>query len=121
LGHLAVSQIALIHMRCFDRPFEASLALQHRDLFGRGSTPAPDPSRYPSMEEICDIFDRVQHESIEMIRTISDAELDRPAGAEPLPHFATKAGAINTAAIHEGFHAGQIAVVRRLWGHAPLR
>ena len=121
LGHLAVSQVALIHMRCFDRPFDAVLTLQHRDAFGRGSTPVPDASRYPSIEKVRELFDQMQHESIELIRTISEAELDQPAGTEPHPHFATKAGAINTAAVHEGFHADQIAVMRRLWGHAPLR
>lgn len=121
LGHLAVSQVALIHMRCFDKPLDACIAPALRDTFGRGSTPITDASAYPSVDDVKALFESIQHESIEMIRGLSDSELEAKPGVDPHPHFSTKAGAINTAAMHETFHAGQIAMIRRMWGRAPLR
>jgi len=51
--------------------------------------------------------------------TLSDAELDQPV---PHPHrFAkTKLLALLWCAHHEMLHAGQIGLLRRLLGHAPL-
>jgi len=121
LGHLAVSQVALIHMRCFDKPLDACIAPALRDTFGRGSTPIGDPSAYPAADDVRALFDSIQHEAVELIRGLPDAELDAKPGVDPHPLFHTKAGAINTAAMHETFHAGQIAMMRRIWGRAPLR
>jgi hypothetical protein len=120
VGHLAASQIVLIHNRCFGKPLDACMHEAERLVFGRGSTPVGDPSKYPPIAAIRATFDRIQNEAIEMIRTLTDADLDAPAGdAHPL--FANKAGAIGTAALHETFHAGQIAMIRRVFGKAPLR
>ncbi len=121
LGHLAVSQIALIHNRCLDKPIEACIDPALRDTFGRGSTPHADAGRYPSIPEIKTLFDKTQEEVLETARNMSDADLDAAAGSDPHPMFATKAGALSMAAMHETFHAGQIAMARRIWGKAPLR
>jgi hypothetical protein len=40
---------------------------------------------------------------------------------QPRPLFKTKLGAIEWCAQHEFVHAGQIALLRRLMGKAPLR
>jgi len=121
LGHLAVSQVALVHVRCFDKPVADCIDPDLVKTFGRGSTPVAQADAYPSAADIRALFDRTQREVIEMVRTMTDADLDAQAGTDPHPMFTTKAGAIGTAAIHEGFHAGQIAMMRRLWGKAPLR
>ncbi|MFQ5428846.1 MAG: hypothetical protein ACE5E1_00940 [Phycisphaerae bacterium] len=39
VGHLASSQVALIHVRCFGRDYEQCLPRRFREAFGRGSTP----------------------------------------------------------------------------------
>lgn len=120
VGHLAASQIVLIHNRCFEKPMDSCMPEAQRLAFGRGSTPVGDPSKYPPISEIRATFDRIQKEAIEMIRNAGEAELDAPAG-DPHPMFTTKAGAIGMAAMHESFHAGQIAMIRRVFGKAPLR
>lgn len=120
LGHLAASQLVLIHNRCFDKPFTDSMRDDVRHLFARGSTPVAGSGGYPPMADIRAMFDRIQNEAIALISTLSDAELESPAG-DPHPLFSTKAGAIGTAALHETFHAGQIAMLRRHFGKAPLR
>jgi len=50
----------------------------------------------------------------------SDAELDVPV-EQPHPVFTTKLEAVEYAPQHELIHAGQIALLRRLMGKAPLR
>jgi hypothetical protein len=63
----------------------------------------------------------MQHRCIEMVSGLTEAELDQPTAGEPHPLFSTRAGAIGTAVMHETFHGGQIALIRRLFGLAPLR
>ena len=121
LGHLAVSQIALVHHRCLGKPVDACIDPALRESLGKGSTPIADPSKYPSIAEIKALFDKTQEQVIATIRNMSDEELDAPAGTEPHPLFSTKGGALGTAAMHEAFHAGQIAMSRRIWGKKPLR
>ncbi|HPF37306.1 MAG TPA: DinB family protein [Phycisphaerae bacterium] len=121
LGHLAVSQIALIHVRCLGKSAAECIDPALVGTFGKGSTPVADASEYPSIAEIRKLFDETQRDVIEIIRGMSDADLEAPAGTEPHPLFDTRAGALGTAAMHETFHAGQIAMSRRIWGRKPLR
>jgi len=121
MGHLAVSQVALIHVRCFGLEEAEHITPEQKKLFGRGSTPVADMGAYPSLDEITALFDRIQTESLGLIRGMDEATLDEPTGDPPHPLFATRAGAIGTAAMHESFHTGQIAIIRRLAGLKPLR
>lgn len=121
VGHLAASQVVLIHVRCFERTYTDHLSALFRDQFGRGSTPVANPAAYPPISDIRTAFDRIHRESIEMISGMNREELDSPTAGEPHPMFSTKAGAIGMAAMHETFHAGQIALIRRLAGKPPLR
>lgn len=121
LGHLAVSQIVLVHVRCFDKKNTDHAPENYLKLFGRGSEPVAGASNYPSIPDIRSFFNRLQTESLQLISTLDDASLNSPAYGDPHPLFSTKAGAIGTAAMHETFHAGQIALIRRLQGKKPLR
>ncbi|HUN82092.1 MAG TPA: DinB family protein [Phycisphaerae bacterium] len=119
IGHLAASQIVLLHMRCFGRQFADCAPAEYQGLFARGSTPVADAKAYPPLATIRDFFDHTQKDCLEMIRSMPESELDKPT--EPHPMFSTKAGAISMLNMHECFHAGQIALIRRLRGKAPLR
>lgn len=121
VGHLAASQVALIHVRCFAKDYDSCTPAGFREMFGKGSSPKADPSAYPGIADIRAAFDRIQAEAIELITTMPESDLNRPAGTEPHPLFSTRQGAIATAALHETFHAGQIALLRRLAGKPPLR
>lgn len=121
VGHLAASQIVLIHVRCFDMAYTDVAPDVIRTSFGRGSTPVASPAAYPPLAEIRSLFDRIHEDAIGRIGGMTDHELDERAGQEPHPLFSDKAGAIGTAALHETFHAGQLAMIRRIFGKAPLR
>ncbi len=121
LGHLAASQVVLVHTRCFNLNYTDHLSASFRDTFGRGSKPVADRAAYPPLADIRGTFDRIHNETIELIKKINPAELDTPAYGDPHPMFTHKAGAIGMTAMHECFHAGQIALIRRLAGKDPLR
>ena len=121
VGHLAASQVVLVHTRCFDKVYTDHLSATFRDTFGRGSKPVADPKAYPPIAEIRAEFERIHRESIALIAAMDPRELDAPTSGDPHPMFTTKGTAIGMAALHETFHAGQIALIRRLAGKAPLR
>lgn len=121
VGHLAASQIVLVHVRCFEMAYTDVAPDAIRTTFARGSTPVADRSKYPPIREIRSFFDNVHNDVIRRVSNMPDTELDRQAGADPHPMFKDKAGAIAMTALHETFHAGQIAMIRRIFGKAPLR
>jgi len=121
IGHIAASQIVLVHMRCFGRQFADVAPAEYYQSFARGSTPVADPNKYPPIGEIRDFFARTHRGALELARTIRPEQLTEPTHGDPHPMFNDKAGALAMSAMHESFHAGQIALIRRLWGKAALR
>ncbi len=121
VGHLAAAEYSLTMFRVRGpRDEDASLiSPELRKLFGRGSRPEPDPGRYPAIEEIRQVFDRVHAEAIAELQQLPDAVLDEPTEAHPM--FTTKLGAVSFCPLHEMVHAGQIGLLRRLLGRGPLR
>jgi DinB superfamily len=122
VGHLAVAQYSLCLRRirgenAADREF---ISEEFFDAFKLGSKPIAEPSQGPSVEEIKRVFDTVLQRSLAELSGRSDKELDVPL-EQPRPAFKTMLGAIEWCPQHELVHAGQIALLRRLMGKAPLR
>jgi hypothetical protein len=123
VGHLAVAQYGLALKRVRgEKPDDARLiSADFRQLFGKGSVPVLDQSKYPSPGDIRAVFDRVYKQSLEEAGALSEKALSEPPGDPPHPMFQTKLGALHWCAQHEFIHAGQIALLRRLFGGQPLR
>ena len=121
VGHLAASQVALVHVRCFGRDYSSHAPLSYRDLFGKDSTPSADPSIYPPIKVVREFFERALRETLDLVSTMDEAALAETAGGAAHPYFSTKAGAVAMVAMHETFHGGQIALIRRVLGKRPLR
>ena len=123
VGHLAVAQYGLALKRVRgERPDDTALIPQDfRQAFGKSSTPDPNPANNPSVETIREIFDRVHEQTIRELNDLPEALFDEPADQPRHPMFETKRGAVLWCAQHEFIHIGQIALLRRLLGEAPLR
>lgn len=121
VGHVASSQIVLVHMRCLGLSYTDFAPESFREAFGRGSQPSNDRSVYPRVADLMETFERIHSDAIRRVRELTEADLARPAVGDPHPLFKTREGAVATAALHEVFHAGQIAVIRRALGRSPLR
>ncbi len=103
------------------RPEDTELISEDfRRLFGRNSIPDPDPGKYPSQAEIRAVFDQVYQQVLRELPGVDESELDKPP-LKPHPAVKTKLWALLFCAQHEAVHAGQIGLLRRLLGYAPLR
>jgi hypothetical protein len=121
VGHLAIAEyrLALERIRG-DRLEDASLiSLAFRKQFGKDSVPLPDATKYPSPSDIRGVLDRVHLHSLHELAELPEAEWDRPPH-KPHPLFKTKIDGLFWCAHHEMLHAGQIGLLRRLLGHAPM-
>ncbi len=121
VGHLAVAQYRLALERIRGRkPEDADLVSDHfLKIFGKESVPDPDPLRNPTPEEIRKVFNRLHERTLDEISKLSEDELDKPVlKAHRLAK--TKYQSLLWCAHHEMLHAGQIGLLRRLFGEPPL-
>ena len=122
VGHLAMAEYRLLleRIRGVREEDDQLLPKVYLEKFGKGSVPSKSPSDYPSSADIVGVFDRVHKQALEELSTLGDEILDQPPEA-PHPLFDTKLGSLHWMANHEMLHAGQIGLLRRLFGEKPLR
>ncbi|MCP4191784.1 MAG: DinB family protein [Planctomycetaceae bacterium] len=122
VGHLAMAEYALTMIRIRGKePEDAEfISSDFFKQFKKGVTPAPDPSQYPAPGEIRLVFDRVHERALEELQGYSDEDLEISLPA-PTSVFDTKLGSVFFCSNHEMLHAGQIGLLRRLLGKAPVR
>jgi hypothetical protein len=121
LGHLAFSEGELIQKIMLGRPNPVA---EWKDLFGMGSEVSADASRYPSFEQIKETFLRLRAETLKVLETFSDTDLDQPSNGCP-PEFKeflpTYARCLLAVILNTMSHRGQVADARRAIGRKPLR
>ncbi len=121
VGHLAMAQyrLALERIRGQLPGDERLISELFLMQFGRDSTPDPDRAKNPDIEEIRHTFEAVHRQVLHELPELAEDELSQP----PLkPHrvFTTKIGSLIWCGQHEMIHAGQIGLLRRELGQAPL-
>lgn len=121
-GHLASAQDTLVFQRCLGKPV---LAPDFRVHFPTGGpVKSAAEHAWPTVDEVRERMADMQRRTEAAVAAMSDALLAEPAFGKdgaPHPHYDTKLGAVSHAARHEAFHAGQIAMIRRMLGKPFLR
>ena len=87
--------------------------------FAKDSTPASSAEDALAVADILDVFNRVHSQVLKELESYPLEQL----GEEVEPPYvgqATRLGALLMSAHHEMLHAGQIGMMRRLLGLAPL-
>jgi uncharacterized damage-inducible protein DinB len=122
VGHLAMAEYGLCMFRIRGRRAEDAMLMsgKFRKQFSKGSTPKANPADNPTPEEIRQVLDRVHAQAMAELAETDDATLSEPVD-EPYAVHPTKLGALFFCADHEMLHAGQIGLLRRLIGRAPVR
>lgn len=122
VGHLAMAEYRLLLERVRGKtPADGELIPSaYFDLFGKGSVPSRRAEDYPSSADIVGVYDRVHEQALEELPGLSDDALDEPP-LTPHPLLQNKYDALCWMAQHEMLHAGQIGLLRRLFGDKPLR
>ncbi len=122
MGHLAMAQYGLTMLRIRGKEPSDSEFISNDFLrrFAKGTQPSDQPSDYPPIDEIRQVFDEVHRRALSELVNYTDADLEVKL---PEPHavFDTKLGSIFFCSFHETMHAGQIGLQRRLLGKTPLR
>lgn len=122
MGHLAMAQYALTLLRIRGKLTEDRelMSNQFFRLFQKGTEPNSDPQAYPPVSEIRATLDAVHAQALKEMPAYDPAVL---AESLPAPYALTptKLGSLYFCSAHEMLHAGQIGLVRRLLGKAPLR
>ncbi|WP_158265002.1 DinB family protein [Blastopirellula marina] len=122
VGHITIANYGLGMLRIRGKKAEdASLMPEsYSQLFGRGSTPSPDQSVHPSVERMVEIYNKVNDKLIEEMETYTLEQLDEPSLPDH-PLFKTKFDTLVFLPYHAMMHLGQMGLLRRLAGNAPLR
>lgn len=122
VGHMAMAEYGLCLFRQRGRqPVDLELMpSSFRKAFSRGSVPTADASKYPSKASILETLNAIRAQLLIELPTFAGTGLDDPI--DP-PHFAypTRIGALLFSSHHELIHAGQIGLLRRLFGKEPIR
>jgi uncharacterized damage-inducible protein DinB len=116
LGHLAWTEGEVIQHFRLGR---ANPLAHWKDLFGIGSEPVADAKRYPAFDEAKKAFRDLRGETLAVLGTLTDADLDRPSNACP-PEFREFAGTYGQCllipVLNTMHHRGQVADARRAAG-----
>lgn len=116
LGHLAKATNWAANLISADiEPYPQAMG----KLFGGGSAPVSDASAYPTFAEVWAMFNKSYEALLDLVDSTPDAALDEPLPAESSYAAPNKFGLFAFTAWHEGFHAGQIASLRKALGLTP--
>lgn len=119
VGHVAVSDWQVIKMVTGqDNPLE-----EWMPLFSYGTTPSSDASTYPAYEEVLAAFGASRAALVQLLGTMTDADLDRTTEGIPQEWeamFGTHGKALSMVCWHPQQHAGQLSIIRKGLGMALL-
>jgi len=80
-------------------------------LFGPGTTPTADASKYPAFDEVRARYTKLRKRTLQLLDMLSEADLDNPTTKQPKgleALFATPSKSLLTLALHQIGHKGQI-------------
>jgi uncharacterized damage-inducible protein DinB len=118
MGHLAtVDQFFLKSVAGRD----AGLFERYSTLFFAKSTPSPSADTYPPIDTVREYFDSSRKAFRTWIESLDDERLAAPLPAEQQRFAPSVAGMLMRLLWHEGMHYGQLTVLRKSLGLAPVR
>lgn len=119
-GHLAYREFQVINWVMLGK----TNPLAHwKDMFDMGSTPKPDGALYPALDELVGAFDDAHANTLAVLESMSDADLDTPSVNPPeraIETFRTRAHCLSLMVVHPAIHLGQLTDVRRVVGIARV-
>jgi uncharacterized damage-inducible protein DinB len=118
MGHLAtVDQFFLKSVAGRD----SALFERYSTMFFAKSTPSPNADSYPSIDAVREYFDASRKAFRSWIESLDDERLAAPLPAEQQRFAPSVAGMLLRLLWHEGMHYGQLTVLRKSLGLAPVR
>jgi uncharacterized damage-inducible protein DinB len=89
------------------------------DIFSRGN-PAKPSSELPSVEDIWKAWHDITAKLSKRLEEVTEEELSKEPPWEPPIEEKTVRGAVAFLSLHESYHVGQMAYIRRILGYDQL-
>jgi len=119
LGNVAFSEAFFVHVWILggSNPLE-----DWAPMFGGGTEPTDNAADYPSFNEVMARFKTVREDTLKILDTMGEGELDGPSGAPEnyKAVFGTKRQVFLMVGMHALTHRGQVADARRSAGRVRL-
>lgn len=113
-GHIVASRHDIAKI------IEADTDWKHYELFSGSGQQVKESSAYPPIEELQKTFDSVTNKLMKRLGELNDNDIDKKL-KDKWPHGDdTNLGAISFMAWHEGWHIGQMSVLRKHLGYKGL-
>ncbi|MEO1717004.1 MAG: DinB family protein [Planctomycetota bacterium] len=113
VGHITFTDDTTLNMLAGDAH---TLSEAEQKLFGGGATISETLTDYPPQAELIEKMHAVRAKLVDYFKGLSPAEIIAPVEG-PLAQFGdTRAKLMTSIAWHEGFHGGQLSVIRRQLG-----
>jgi hypothetical protein len=119
LGHLACTEEDVAALFSEGPPPAPMVPDSLRAVCSSGS-PAPGPgTQYPSLGSLWELLDRTHERLLGVLDAAGVAELDRPPRVAN-PYFRSLGQGVYEAALHENYHVGEVAALRKVLGKARI-
>ena len=112
-GHMVNTRAQLLKM------LGESIDTGWGDVFDRGAG-LHEAIRYPTRETIQAVSRAVNSRLYAKLAALTDGELAGPAARSPAPAVKTTTDLIAFLVMHDTYHVGQLAYVRKALGHAGV-
>ena len=116
MGHLATADEHFLQ-KIGNRPTTKFNDLQ--SIFFMKSTPSPNLKDYPPFEDVQTYFRDARERLVAYFRSLTPEQLSEPLDSQMKQFAADRAMLMRSIAWHEGFHTGQLAVIRKSLGLNP--
>jgi hypothetical protein len=119
LGHLACVEDDVAQLFTQEGHPQPLVPAALRATCATGS-PAPNHTTdYPSLPELWALLERTHTRLLTILKGAENADLDRPPRVAN-PYFRSLGQGVYEAALHENYHVGEIAAVRKSLGKARI-
>jgi len=116
VGHLVLTErmsltrVGVKEMPAIPEGFEARFSREPQ---------APKAADFGDVSILLPLFNQHRDKLIEAVKNLPTEIIDKPLD-KPHPFFSTVGEAVNFMGIHTSMHSGQISMIRRTLGRAPL-
>lgn len=115
LGHLACTEEDVAGLFAVGAAPEPLVPAALRAVCATGSPAPTAETRYLPLEALWALLDRTHERLLAVLDAATTADLDRPPRVAN-PYFHSLGQAVYEAALHENYHVGEIAALRKVLG-----
>lgn len=119
LAHIACVEDEVAELFTLDPAPGPLVPAALRDVCATGSPPPDRGTTYPPLADLWALLDRTHARLLGVLESAADSDLDRQPRV-PNRFFRSLGQAIYEAALHENYHVGEIAALRKALGKARI-